>query len=345
MANTIGPGPSDALTDIAGLRVGHHQRLDENWATGTSAVVAPGGATTAVDVRGGGPGTRETDVLDPTHLVQKAHAVILTGGSAYGLAAADGAMRWLGEWGYGFPVGEQPWQVVPIVPAAVLMDLPMSDWGNRPDAEFGYRACEAAGDDTRQGNVGAGAGAVSGFVKGGVGTASAVLPGGGTVGALMAVNSSGSVIDPDTGLPWAARCRSEFRRPEPGEVASARERSGERPSRSGPVERPLNTTIGVAATDFGMTKAECQRVAVAAQDGLARAIRPAHAMSDGDTVFAMATGTAGELPHTPTWAQALDEVCAGAAEVVERAIVRAILAAETVGEVMSYTDLYLSAAE
>jgi L-aminopeptidase/D-esterase-like protein len=343
------PGPRDAITDVRGVRVGHHQRFDDDWATGASVVLVPEGATAAVDVRGGGPGTRETDVLEPTHLVQKAHAVVLSGGSAYGLAAADGAMRWLGERGHGVPVGS-PGEVVPIVPSAVLFDLPMSRWGNRPDAEFGYFACMAADElGQARGNVGAGTGAVAGWVKGGVGTASSVLGTGATVGGLMAVNSSGSVIDPATGVPWSARGReAEFglRVPEQRDVAAARERVPERPSRYGPAPRPLNTTIGVVATDLPLTKAECARVAVAAHDGLARAIRPAHAMFDGDTVFALATGDRTERawpePGTGDWVSALNEVCAAAADVVERAIVNGVLGAEGVGQVPAYDDLYPS---
>lgn len=345
------PGPLNAITDVGGVRVGHHQRLDDTWATGVSVVLVPDGAATAVDVRGGGPGTRETDVLDPTHLVQHAHAVVLTGGSAYGLATADGVMRWLGERGHGVAVGG-PGEVVPIVPAAVLFDVPMGEWGNRPDAEFGYRACESADDIAQtQGNVGAGTGAVAGSIKGGVGTASAVLDTGSVVGALMAVNSSGSVIDPATGLPWSAGSGldGEFGlRPPDEQDVVARESSVQRPGRNGPAARPLNTTIGVVATDLSLNKAECKRVAVAAHDGLARAIRPAHAMFDGDTLFALATGTGGQdvpEPGTAERAQVLDSVCAAAADVVARAIVHGILAAESVGDVTSYTDRYPSAWE
>ncbi|MDR7302986.1 P1 family peptidase [Haloactinomyces albus] len=350
------PGRANAITDVDGVRVGHHQRLDERWATGVSAVVVPEGATAAVDVRGGGPGTRETDVLHPTHLVQQAHAIVLAGGSAYGLSAADGAMRWLAERGHGFPVGETPHEVVPIVPAAVLFDLPMGEWGNRPDATFGYTACDAATtSETRQGNVGAGTGAVAGSVKGGTGTASAVLgdaalPGGATVGALVAVNSSGAVIDPATGLPWAVglELAGEFglRPPDAAEVEAARERAGSRPARRGTSARPLNTTIGVVAVDAPLSKAECHRVAVAAQDGLARAIRPAHAMSDGDTVFALSTGrSAPETDDRARWASALDGLCAAAADVLARAIVHAVLAADPLGDVIPYTGLYRSVRE
>lgn len=342
-------GKRNAIGDVDGLRVGHHHRLDEQWATGASVVLTPEGAATAVDVRGAGPGTRETDVLDPAHLVHEAHAVVLTGGSAYGLSAADGAMLWLAERGYGVSVGDAPSHVVPIVPTASIFDLPMSDWGHRPDGTFGYTACDFARIDTMQGNVGAGAGAVSGNIKGGVGTASAVLRSGVTVAALMVVNSAGSGVDPETGLPWGFPfgIDGEFglRAPDPGEVAAAKDLT--RPGRSGPSARPLNTTIGVVATDLGMGKAECKRVAVAGHDGIARAVRPAHAMFDGDTVFAVSTGAQGELPTAGTgeWAVGLDEVCTGAADVVSRAIVHALLAAESVGGVPSYRERFPSAVE
>lgn len=338
------PGEHDALVDVDGVLVGHEQRCDPHWATGTSVVLTPHGASAAVDVRGGGPGTRETDVLAPDHLVQRIQGIALTGGSAYGLAAADGVQRWLGERGHGVPVGA-PGHVVPVVPAAVIFDLPMNDWGNWPDAEFGYRACENAGKDARQGNVGAGTGASAGPVKGGVGTASAVLDDGTTVGALVVVNSSGSPIDPDTGLPW--QCVPGLREPDPADVAAARAAHQVRPGRRGPIERPLNTTIGVVATDRRLSKAECFRLAVAAQDGLARAVRPAHLLVDGDTMFALATGARegfGE-PGEPGWSVGLDALTAAAAEVVARAITRGVLAAESVDEVMSYTCLYPSARE
>ena len=348
-------GARNSITDVRGVLVGHEQRLDEQWATGTSVVLTAGGASAAVDVRGGGPGTRETDVLEPTHAVQQAHAIVLTGGSAYGLAAADGAMRWLGEREHGFPVGTEPHEVVPVVPAAVLFDLPMGDWGNRPDAAFGHRACHAASaTEAREGNVGAGTGAVAGSLKGGTGSASAVftsdvLGSEVTVGALMAVNSSGSVIDPETGLPWNPH--PGLRAPSADEIAAGK-RLGPRPSRHGTAQRPVNTTIGVVATDLALTKPQCHRIAVAGHDGLARAIRPAHGMSDGDTVFALSTGSSAASRERDSdqrlagaEARLLDEVCAAAADVVQHAIVRAVLAAEPVGEVTSYTRTYPSARE
>ncbi|WP_307868399.1 P1 family peptidase [Umezawaea beigongshangensis] len=312
---------SGSITDVPGVLVGHHDRVGDGWATGTTVVLAPEGAVGGVDARGGAPGTRETDLLDPANLVRTVHAVCLTGGSAYGLAAADGVVRWLAERDTGFPVGPLPHQVVPIVPAAVLFDLDLGEWGNRPDASFGYAACEAAGTRVAEGSVGAGAGARTGSLKGGVGTASARV-GGHVVGALAAVNAVGEAVDPRTGLFW--------------------ERSPETPDR--PVTLPrvtasrLNTTIGVVAVDAALDKAECRRLAMSAQDGLARAVRPAHSLFDGDTVFALATG-ARELPPGPERAVALDALCAAAADVFARALVRGVLTATRVGDVAAYRDL------
>ncbi|UZJ23873.1 P1 family peptidase [Rhodococcus antarcticus] len=325
------PGPRDALTDVAGLTVGHHQRLGGGWATGTTVVLAPAGATGGVDVRGGGPGTRETDLLDPSHLVQQVQAVVLTGGSAYGLAAADGVVGWLAERGHGFRVGPAEHHVVPIVPAAVLFDLHSSTvFGNVPDAAFGRAACEAAGLEVAQGCVGAGTGARAGVLQGGIGTASAVLADGTTVAALVAVNPAGSVVDPRTGLPWAADPELDgLRAPVHAEVDAFAALADD--------AARLNTTIGVVATDAGLTKPQCRRLAVAAHDGLARAVRPAHSMLDGDTFFALATGEgAVDVPR-------LDAITAAGADCVARAIVHAVLAATTVTGVRAYRDVLPSA--
>jgi L-aminopeptidase/D-esterase-like protein len=278
---------------IPGVLVGHYQRIGDGWATGTTVILFPDGTTGGVDSRGGAPGTRETDLLRPENLVQRIDAVCLSGGSAYGLAAADGVMRWLSERHQGFRVGAEPHEVVPIVPAAVLFDLPRSTWGNRPEADFGYLACEAASDGPiAQGCVGAGTGAKVGSYKGGIGTASTTVDGF-TVGALAAVNAVGEPVDPDTGQPVAAL---------------------------EPDSQPLNTTIGVVAVDAKLAKAECHRLAMSAHDGLARAVRPAHSMFDGDTIFAAATG-ARPLPDDPmARAFALDQLCTAAAEVFAQAI-------------------------
>ena len=326
----------DAITDVPGVLVGHHHRIGDGWATGVTAVLAPPGTTGGVDVRGGGPGTRETDLLDPSNLVQHVDAVLLCGGSAYGLAAADGAMRWLAAQDRGFRVGAEPHQVVPIVPAAVLFDLPLGDWGKVPDASFGEAACASASAAAlRQGSVGAGAGATAGRLKGGVGTASTVLGATGhTVGALVAVNPMGEVIDPDSGLPWLA---GDFGlvAPDPAEVRAAARPA---PGASG-AEGGLNTTIGVVATDAALDKAQCRRLAMVAHDGLARAVRPAHSLFDGDTVFALATGGA-DAPDGPA---VLNALYAAAADVFATAVVRAVLTATSVAGVPAYRDRYPSA--
>jgi L-aminopeptidase/D-esterase-like protein len=189
------------ITDVAGVLVGHCERLEEGWATGTTVILFPPGTTGGVDGRGGAPGTRETDLLAPENLVQHIDAVCLSGGSAYGLAAADGVMRWLSEHHKGFRIGAEPHEVVPIVPAAVLFDLPRSAWGNRPDPSFGYQACESAtAGPVAQGNVGAGTGAMVGSLPGGIGTASRTVDGF-TIGAIAAVNAAGAFVglqDPQT---------------------------------------------------------------------------------------------------------------------------------------------------
>ena len=329
------------ITDVPGVLVGHHHRVGDGWASGTTVVLVPEGAVGAVDQRGGAPGTRETNLLEPENLVQRVNAICLSGGSAYGLAAADGVMRWLAERNLGFPVGMQPHEVVPIVPAAVLFDLPRSDWGNRPDASFGYAACSAAAaGPVAQGAVGAGAGAAVGSLKGGVGTASEVV-GEFTVGALAAVNAAGEGVDLATGRAYAADHEVD------GEF-------GVRwPSRPGSVEprrTDLNTTIGVVAVDAALSKAEARRLTVAAQDGLARAVRPAHGMFDGDTVFALATG-ARELPSADgpfglaARAGTLDALCAAAARVFARAMVHGLLSATTAGGVPAYRDVWPEAFE
>ncbi|WP_394613429.1 P1 family peptidase [Lentzea sp. JNUCC 0626] len=302
---------------IPGVLVGHHHRIEDGWATGTTVVLVPGGAVGAVDGRGGAPGTRETDLLDPSNLVQQVHAVCLSGGSAYGLAAADGVMRWLSERSIGFQVGAQPHHVVPIVPGAVIFDLPMSEWGNRPDSSFGHAACEAAAETFELGCVGAGAGARVGALKGGVGAAVRQV-GEHKIGALAVVNAAGEVVDRASGLPWL---------PELGTTAV------ELPERK---PDGLNTTIGVVTVDADLSKAECRRIAMAAQDGLARAVRPAHSMFDGDTVFALATGA---VPLVEPRVFALDALCAAAAEVFAEAVVSGVREATSLNGVTAFRDL------
>ncbi|QRF56132.1 MULTISPECIES: P1 family peptidase [Variovorax] len=315
-----------AITDVAGIEVGHFS--DTRRPTGCTVIIAREGAVAGVDVRGAAPGTRETDLLAPGNLVQQVHAVMLAGGSAWGLAAAEGAMRWLEERGVGMDVR---FGTLPIVPAAVLFDLPMGDARIRPDAAAGYAACEAAGRDApAEGNVGAGTGALVGklfgvqrAMKGGIGTAS-VTVGGVTVGALIAVNSLGDVIDPDTALPVAGA------RTEDGRALLDTRRALLRGELPKPLLAGTNTTIGVIATDAVLTKVQANRLATVAHDGLARAINPVHTMSDGDTLFALATGRVPLAADGP----GMTVLSAMAAEVAARATLRAVLAARsvTVGE-------------
>ena len=303
-----------SIISVAGLSVGHWTNLDA--ATGCTVVLCPQGAVASVDVRGGAPGTRETDLLRAGNLVDRVHAVLLTGGSAYGLDAASGVMRWLEERGYGFPV---PTGVVPIVPAAVLIDLSVGSSGVRPDADAGYAACEAAsGGAPAEGSVGAGAGAtvakalgIERALKGGIGSAAERTASGITVGALIAVNSFGDVVDPDSG-----RIVAGPRAEEAGSFADTVEALRSRPPLS-PFSAERNSTIGVVATDAILSKEQCYRLAVMAQTGLTRAIRPAHTPVDGDTVFALATGR--NEAETD-----LLQLGTLAARAVERAIVRAV---------------------
>jgi L-aminopeptidase/D-esterase-like protein len=336
----------DALTDVAGVRVGHATRSGDGWLTGTTVVLAPeGGAVAAVDVRGGGPGTKETDALDPRNLVRKVEAIVLTGGSAYGLDAASGVMAWLEEQGRGVPVGVDPAHVVPVVPAACVFDLGRGgDFRARPDAATGRAAVEAAaatgpGARVREGGVGAGTGAVAGRLKGGVGTASTVLDSGITVAALVVANSAGAVLDPETGVLYGELFQGRVTYPEAHIHEAARRRLAEAAAKNAPP--PLNTTLAVVATDADLSKAQAQKLAGTAHDGIARAVRPVHLLNDGDTVFALATGT---HPLDAEHPLALNEILAAGADLVTRAIVRAVRAAESVdgpgGVWLSYTELY-----
>jgi L-aminopeptidase/D-esterase-like protein len=337
-----------AITDVGGIRVGHHHRLDPDatlgagWASGTTVVLTPAGTVGAVDGRGGAPGTRETDLLDPMNSVRHVDAIVLSGGSAYGLAAADGVMSWLEEHDRGVAMEGG---VVPIVPAAVIYDLPVGGWKCRPTAEFGYAAAESAAAEVAVGTVGAGIGARVGVLKGGVGTASMTLGSGVTVGAIVVVNAAGDVVDTATGLPWLAYQIEEFGlvRPPADQVAAYADRHAEL--------SPLNTTIAVIATDAAMSPAACRRVAVAAHDGLARTIRPCHTPLDGDTVFALATGAVEVPPDPETPASMSPEVPlvaavgAAAADALARAVLVGVLAAESVAGIPTYRDMLPGAFE
>lgn len=328
MLGTMRPGPHNAITDVAGVRVGHVTRDEPGWLTGVSVVVPPPGTVGGVDVRGGGPGTRETDLLDPANLVDAVDAVVLAGGSAFGLAAADGVAGAVYEDGRGWPVGSQAHERVPIVPAAILFDLGRAgSWRHHPGAEDGAAAYRGAtGGPVAQGAVGAGTGARAGGLRGGVGGASAVLADGSTVGALVAVNAVGSPVGPDgrlLGAGWAlADELGEVPEPVPAAVAAywqARraEASAGRAGRA--------TTLAVVATDLTLTKAGCRRVAVAGHDGMARSLSPVHTPVDGDTVFVLATGD-----RPAPQGHDLVELHDAAARCVTRAVVRAVLAAATV---------------
>ncbi len=340
----------NSITDVGGIRVGHHQRLDPDaslgagWACGVTVVLTPPGTVGGVDCRGGAPGTRETDLLDPANTVRYVDAVLLAGGSAYGLAAADGVMRWLEEQERGVSLDGG---VVPIVPGAVIFDLPVGGWACRPTAEFGYAACEAAdAGPTAMGTVGAGVGARAGVLKGGLGTASVTLKTpaapGVTVGAIVAVNSAGDVADRATGLPWMASLRDEFGLTPP--PAAQIDAYAKLPS----ARSPLNTTIAVVATDTALSAPACRRVAIAAHDGLARTIRPAHTPLDGDTVFALATGAVEVAPAVdskPVPAAfspetgLIAEVGAAAADCLARAVLVGVFAAGAVAGIPTYRDV------
>lgn len=328
----------NGLTDVRRIAVGHC--TDPDLMTGVTVILAEKGAVGGVDVRGGAPGTRETDLLNPVNLVETVHAVAICGNSAFGLNAVGGVMRFLEERGIGFPVGDG--RVVPVVPAAVLFDLGRGQKEDHITEEFGYMASEnAATGPVAQGNVGAGTGAVAGGLKGGIGTASETLKDGITVGGLVAVNSFGSPVEPETGRFYARHLEraGEFGnlRPDP----SPRGRASRPASQGKPGQ---HTTIGVVATNARLTKTQATRVAQTAHDGLARAIWPAHTMFDGDTVFALATGEVdlpeAETPFGPATIKSLSRVGSSAADVLSRAIIHAILSARTVGSFSSYRDRY-----
>lgn len=321
----------DALTDVPGLRVGHAALAGMGALSGTTVVLAPpGGAVAGVDVRGAAPGTRETDLLHPGATVQRVHAVVLSGGSAYGLAAAHGVMERLEGAGAGFAV---PGGVVPIVPAAVVFDLGRGGvFTARPDAATGAAAFDAAsGGPVGQGSVGAGTGAVAGGLKGGVGTASTVLPGAGggpaaVVAALVVVNAVGSAVDPRTGRLLGGGPDLDVA---PAALAELRALAVPGPPAAGTA-----TTLAVVATDLTLDKAGCGRLATMGHDGMARALSPVHTAMDGDVVFGLSTAArpAPELPE-------LVALHAAAAEVVARAIANAMLAARSVGGWRGYRDV------
>lgn len=318
---------------IEGFEIGHHTADTEGWLTGTTVVLARGGAVGGVDVRGGGPGTRETDLLHPTTAIDRVHAVVLTGGSAYGLAAANGVMAGLEAAGIGWPVGLEPHQVVPIVPAAVIFDLGRGGvFGNRPTDDFGMSALAAATrEQPATGSVGGGTGAVCGGIKGGFGYAEKELESGVSVAAAVIVNAAGSPVNPATGRLWADRMQllatpSEVER-EALETAYSQ------------AQRSTATTIGVILTDATLTKAQATKIAAVAHDGMARAIRPVHSMFDGDTVFCLASARRPVAEDRIGSLLAFNALLAAAADVFADACLDGIRSATGRGSWKSYADL------
>lgn len=323
---------ANGITQVPGILVGRY--TDAQNATGCTVVICEDGAVGGVDVRGSAPGTRETDLLAPTAMVDRVHAVLLSGGSAFGLAAATGVVDYLEENGIGIEFGGA---TIPIVPAAILFDLGLVTHRVRPDASAGRSACEAATDGyVAEGSVGAGTGATVAkllgaerSLKGGIGTASVDLGGGVIVGAIVAVNAVGGVVDPDTGRIVAGPLDDDGETmldsmaliTSPG-FETARARPGE------------NTTIGVVATNAALNKAQANKLASAAHDGLALAVRPAHLMSDGDTIFSLATGQV-----DPESDVGMNRLCAAAVVCVSRAIVRGVQAATGLGGVKAVSEL------
>jgi L-aminopeptidase/D-esterase-like protein len=320
---------TNAITDVRGIKVGHAQ--DNEALTGCTVILCRRGAVAGVDVRGGAPGTRETDLLNPVNLVEKVHAVVLSGGSAFGLDAASGVMKYLEEQKIGFNTGAAK---VPIVPAAILYDLNIGRADVRPDSAMGYRAASSASSDApEEGNVGVGAGASVGkmfganlAMKSGVGTASIKVGGGVTVGALVAVNAWGDIVDPRTNEITAGLRSGKVG---PLRVGGKSHFADTLTMMKRPLGRSLlglasrtNTVIGVVATDAKLTKAQATKVAQMAQDGIARAIRPAHTMLDGDVIFALSTGARKADIST---------IGAFAAEAVVEAILRAVKSAGPAG--------------
>ena len=335
--------PNHTLTAVTGLKVGHHTLSARP--TGCTVVLAESGAVAGVDVRGSAPGTRETDLLNPVNLVQQVHAIVLAGGSAFGLAAADGVVKYLDEKRVGFSTSAG---VVPIVPGAILFDLQIGDGSIRPGPDCGYAAAQAATTGpVAEGNVGAGAGATVGKLlrsdrgmKGGIGSSAIELPDGLVVAALVAVNAAGNVVDPATGH-FVAGGRTDDGRTIADLRAMLRGRLSRGPgfldpqsadAASNPGTAPQNTTIGVVATNATLTKVQATRLAQMAHDGYARAIYPSHLTSDGDAIFALATGS-------QNGAIDMNQLGALAADAMADAIVRAVRAASSITGYPAARDL------
>jgi len=327
-------GEYNGITDVEGIEVGHY--TDSKAACGVSVVLCTEGAVGGLDVRGGAPCTRETDLLEPGNLVEKVQAIVLTGGSVFGLAAADGVVRWLAEKGCGFPLDES--HVAPIVPAASLFDLGRGENFVPPiNAVWGRKACQSAeSGPVANGSVGAGTGAFAAGIKGGIGTASAVLDSSLTIGALVAVNPLGSVVNPQSGELWerGLELNNEF-----GDQGQRRVKLPPMPEAA----PQGNTTIAVVATDAILSRDEAKKIAQMAHDGMARVIRPIHTMYDGDTVFCLGTGKK-ELPDTARsfagqHADALSGLGHAVTDCLARAIIQAVVSAESLGGMVAFRDL------
>jgi L-aminopeptidase/D-esterase-like protein len=332
----IQPGPRNLITDVDGLLIGN--AVDKRARTGVTVVLPEGGAVASVDVRGAAPGTRETDLLDPTCMIERIDGICLSGGSVHGLGAGDAVVGWLHEQDRGFALGA--WRL-PIVPGAIIFDLGIggeTDWGRCPSyGDLARAACDGAGLDFALGNIGAGMGACAGRLKGGLGSASAVADDGLQVAALVVANPVGAVVMPGTGTlwSWALERNGEMGRQHPPGATSGMEEDL-------PVEARIggNTTLAVIATNAILDKAQAKRVAMMAHDGMARAIRPVHTPFDGDTVFALST-TRMALPQPAQ--RSVARIGAIAADCLTRAIGRAVYAAEPLGDSPSYRQRHADA--
>lgn len=337
--SSAAPGPLNLITDVAGLSVGNAE--DERALTGVTVVICEDAAVAAEDVRGGAPGTREIDALDPAGLVEEVHAIVLSGGSVFGLDAASGVVHWLSERGFGFSFGGDHLPC-PVVPSAILFDLRNGGdkgWREAPYSALGREACEAALKSFVLGNAGAGFGATAGIFKGGLGSASVVWQGI-TIGALAAVNSFGSPADPLSGALWAGPLAMDGEYPH-GKAPGLGFRP---PGAWSKLERDLgaaapgaNTTIAVVATDAALTRVEAKRLAIMAADGMARAIRPIHTPFDGDTVIALATGRVRLAEPRPL---SLSGIGTLAADTLARAVARGIWEARGIPGWPSYRDQF-----
>ncbi len=330
----IKPGPKNLITDVPGLCVGNAE--DDRVLSGATVLLGEAPLIASVDVRGGAPGTRDTDALAPGCLIDEFHGIVLSGGSVFGLAAADGATGWLSEQGVGLDLGPK---AVPVVPAAILFDLAGSgdkNWGaTSPYAALGRQACENAGADFALGNAGAGMGATAGSLKGGLGSASFDLGDGVFVGALVAANPMGEVVMPPgpNFWAWALECMGELG----GQPAPAARQADTAFDIQAKGVLGANTTIGIVATNVTLDKSQAQRLAMMAHDGIARAVRPAHTLFDGDTIFAVSTG---QHPLAAPAPAALSRLGTLAADCFARALCRAVFEAEDLGDIPCYRSRY-----